>query len=602
MDIQTKDGIILRGIPDGTPDDVIKARIEKIRAESTPTPEIAKPTEKPAQKRSFGNELTRQAGITGRYLAEGLAGTAGIVSDPLAATSNMVLGTKIPRLRDATSNILDNMGVPSPENKTERVVGDMSRSLVGGGAFVKGAQVGANAASGVTKAVMEKIAAAPTAQASAAIGAGGGSGLARESGGGAGTQILAGLAGALAPAGVGVGINAIRGIKDFAYPSVGSLGRKAAGDKADDVVNALLKTRSDVPNVNLTAGEASVPANSAEFAAFQKAVSAELPSKFYGPTGIKGQQATARADAVRSFGGTEKQLKDAVDVRNTVSSKNYKDAYSADIKGDAELSKLMKNPYFKDEVGEARKLAEANGISPTKNLTEFLQYVKEGLDSKIQSATNANATAISNSTKSALLDAKANLVSWLGKNNQLYENARLSHIASSKPINQMKVGQEIERALVAPGTSAERSTAFSNKVRQAENTISKATGEPQIKSLTDGQIKVLKAIDADFKRNYDFKELATAGEKSMKERIGIPVVPPTGMFSPMLSLGRSVVNKMLGTGHQIAFRRAAKVMDNPQEMARLMKNSTPSQRKIFETLMAQRMGQAAMTSAQQGER
>jgi hypothetical protein len=34
MDIQTKDGILLRGIPDGTPDEVIKARIEKIRAES----------------------------------------------------------------------------------------------------------------------------------------------------------------------------------------------------------------------------------------------------------------------------------------------------------------------------------------------------------------------------------------------------------------------------------------------------------------------------------------------------------------------------------------------------------------------------------------
>ncbi len=32
MDIQTKDGILLRGIPDGTPDDVIKARINDIRA------------------------------------------------------------------------------------------------------------------------------------------------------------------------------------------------------------------------------------------------------------------------------------------------------------------------------------------------------------------------------------------------------------------------------------------------------------------------------------------------------------------------------------------------------------------------------------------
>jgi hypothetical protein len=44
MDIQTKDGILLRGIPDGTPDDVIKTRIAKIRAEAAPAaPELEAP-------------------------------------------------------------------------------------------------------------------------------------------------------------------------------------------------------------------------------------------------------------------------------------------------------------------------------------------------------------------------------------------------------------------------------------------------------------------------------------------------------------------------------------------------------------------------------
>jgi hypothetical protein len=38
MDIQTKDGILLRGIPDGTPDEVIKARINQIRGESSQAP------------------------------------------------------------------------------------------------------------------------------------------------------------------------------------------------------------------------------------------------------------------------------------------------------------------------------------------------------------------------------------------------------------------------------------------------------------------------------------------------------------------------------------------------------------------------------------
>jgi hypothetical protein len=38
MDIQTKDGILLRNIPDGTPDDVIKARINEIRSGQQPKP------------------------------------------------------------------------------------------------------------------------------------------------------------------------------------------------------------------------------------------------------------------------------------------------------------------------------------------------------------------------------------------------------------------------------------------------------------------------------------------------------------------------------------------------------------------------------------
>lgn len=42
MDIQTKDGIILRGIPDGTPDDVIKARIATIRG-GQPQAQTAEP-------------------------------------------------------------------------------------------------------------------------------------------------------------------------------------------------------------------------------------------------------------------------------------------------------------------------------------------------------------------------------------------------------------------------------------------------------------------------------------------------------------------------------------------------------------------------------
>lgn len=607
MDIQTKDGIMLRGIPDGTPDDVIKARIEKIRAEKSPSSVVDKipggvdkytPPQPYVKPRTVPEELARQVGLTGRAGIEGIGGTLDLLASPIRAGLNIALPKDRQIQGQTGKSIADAIGLPSPESSTERFSGDVARSMAAGGGFVKGAEALTPAVSGVTKAVMSQLASVPQAQILAAGGAGAGSGYARESGAGEGMQLAAGLAGAIAPAAVGSSINAARAVKDMVYPSVGGLGRRAAGDKADDVINAMLQTRSNVPGVKLTAGEASVPANSAEFAAFQKAAANEMPSKFYGPAGIKGQQAQARVDAVQSFGKTPADLDAAITARTATSNKNYGDAFQQQVNADPALAKMFQNPYVKDVLPEALKLAQANGISPKANLTEFLHFVKLGLDAKLQSANNASLPAISSAAKSTIQDAKENLVSWMGKKNLLYDAARVSHTSDSIPINQMRVGQELEQSLVAPATGAERAASFGNKVRQAENTASKGSGRPQIEALTDQQRKVVAAIEEDFLRNQQFKDLATAGKKGMEERIGAPVVPPTGMFQPMISAARSWVNKGLGTGHEQALRRAAEVMDNPQEMARQMQAATPAQRKILEALWAQRMMQGLVTSAE----
>lgn len=577
----------------------LAGEVRRLRG-ATPTPEPM--PEKPnVRERGYGEEALRQVGLTGRAGIEGVGGTLDLLASPIRAMINRQMPEGMKIQGQTGKAIADVIGLPSPDTPIERVSGDVARSMAAGGGFVKGAELATPAVSGVTKAVMQQLAASQPAQIVAAGSAGAGSGLAREAGGNELTQIAAGLAGAVAPAGVGSAINAARSAKDVVYPSVGSLGRRAAGDRADDVIAAMLQNRSNVPGVKLTAGEAAVPANSAEFSAFQKAAANENASKYFGPLGIKGQQAQARIDAVRSFGKTTPELDSAVAARSVTSAKNYGDAFQQQINADPALAKMFQNPYVKDVLPEALKLAQANGISPKSNLTEFLHFVKLGLDAKLQSANNANLPAISSAAKSTIQDAKENLVSWMGTKNPLYDVARASHTAESIPITQMRVGQELERALVAPATGAERAASFGTKVRQAENTISKGSGKPQIEALTDPQRKVVSAIEEDFLRNQQFKDLAMAGKKGMEERIGAPVVPPTGMFQPFISAARSWVNKGLGTGHEQALKRAAEVMDNPQEMARQMQAATPAQRKILEALWAQRMMQGAVTSAEQKE-
>ena len=188
----------------------------------------------------------------------------------------------------------------------------------------------------------------------------------------------------------------------------------------------------------------------------------------------------------------------------------------------------------------------------------------------MQTLTNPMQPAISKATKDAVLDAKAKLLTWLETKNPAYETARLEHALASKPINQMKVGQQLEQSLVAPATETERATAFANAVRQAENTVSKATSRPRIQDLTAEQRQSLDAIESEFKRNAEYARLASKGAKNLPNRIGAPELPPTGFFQPFVSAARGWVNKALGTGLEKGLERAAATMTDPKALAKAM--------------------------------
>lgn len=146
-------------------------------------------------------KIPRALGLTARHGIEGLSEIAGIVTNPMAATAN-AMGANLPRLRDATSGALDWLGLPKAETPTERVVGDASRLLSGGGGMVKGAQLAGKAVPVVTQ-----LATRPGLQASSAIGSGLAGGYVRETGGDELSQGVAAVTGGLlAPTGV-AGVN-----------------------------------------------------------------------------------------------------------------------------------------------------------------------------------------------------------------------------------------------------------------------------------------------------------------------------------------------------------------------------------------------------------
>jgi hypothetical protein len=146
-------------------------------------------------QRTLPQELGRQTGLTGRYIAEAGAGLADIAGAPVRAGLNAILpqSMQIPTVSDVAERRLP---LPTPETPTERVVGDVSRTLAATG-MTMGLAGAAQPISQAGQAVKSALTSNVGTQAASAIGGGTGVGLTRESGGGVGAQLGAGLAGSL---------------------------------------------------------------------------------------------------------------------------------------------------------------------------------------------------------------------------------------------------------------------------------------------------------------------------------------------------------------------------------------------------------------------
>ena len=158
---QMPDGRVARfEVPEGTTPEQAQSMIAAQVGEQQPEQQAA------PKEQSVMESLGRQTGLTGRYLAEGLASTAGIVSDPVAVVMNK-LGANIPSLRSSVDTLLDRAGAPKPQGGLEEAVAAPSRAL----ASVMGFG-GAGAAANLAKApnVAKVFTSSPGLQAKSAVG------------------------------------------------------------------------------------------------------------------------------------------------------------------------------------------------------------------------------------------------------------------------------------------------------------------------------------------------------------------------------------------------------------------------------------------------
>lgn len=347
----------------------------------------------------------------------------------------------------------------------------------------------------------------------------------------------------------------------------------AAGERVDDVINALKENKQIVPGSMPTAGEAAAKAGSAEFSALQAAASKFRPSEYQARVD---EQNAARIAQVRTVGQDEAALKAAEAARDMAKKGNYAAAFRTVVKADPELARMASNPYFRDALPAANKMAKASELDPKTNLTEYLDLVVKGMQDKL---TKTGEGSLGGNEKRLLTEAKNDLVEWIGKKNPDYLKARQQFAAASRPINQMQIGQELEKKLV-PALSEEapqRANVFANAVQDAPSLIKKATGQPRFQSLTEAlepaQMAAIQSVQDDLARGARFDLLARKGKGSVS-LVDIPekLETPT-IFNQVATITRAIIERAQGkVNKQLAAEIAAEML-NPVTVADSMQKS-----------------------------
>ena len=317
MDIQTKDGIILRGIPDGTPDEAIKARIKAIRAEqfvrSKPGPAVD-----PVPQ--FEREAQETLSVTP---AELIAANPVVRTLTSAAKPVLSVASKIEGLWGGTGN----------RDRTRTLEGMQER----GNAALRFGPAGT--AADIAGAFLSPVGlgALKLPQAASAMGRigqgaaiGGIAGATSDPDATLGHAATGMAMGAAIPGAVELGGALARGGRNLVDPWLPGGAKRVAGrnavlaaqkgDKLDQVIKALRTAEPDVPNAPLTAGEAAVPAQSTEFSALQEVVRPKQSTIY---NDLVTAQNDARVAAVRSVGQDKYALDTAKALRGANAEQNY---------------------------------------------------------------------------------------------------------------------------------------------------------------------------------------------------------------------------------------------------------------------------------------
>lgn len=330
-----------------------------------------------------------------------------------------------------------------------------------------------------------------------------------------------GTGGTLAGRGLVAGAKTLAALKDpFTKGGqsaiIGRTLNRFAGDRADDVIASAQAAKSSIPGVQPTLAEATLDPGMAQLS---RAPVTELTSALT-ERGISNN--AARLSALREIAGDSGKMDFFTAARDATAEKLYATAFKKGINPKAlkpaiqtRISDLMENPAIQDAMPIAQRLAKFDGVdlaNPSGSL-QGMHYLKKALDDILD---KGRQTGIGKIEARKIAETKDSLLSVMDKLSPKYREARAVYEEMSKPIAQMKVGQELYNkaapAMTDFGLPAEtRAGAFTQALRNADQTARTATGFKKATlegTMTPEQISTLTDIAKDMTRAAQAQRLA----------------------------------------------------------------------------------------------
>lgn len=451
---------------------------------------------------SAWDQLTRQIGLTARAGVTGVTGPPTMIGDALntglnygirainsahdavvsPTISELVTGRKpwIPELQmpsQAVQQGMNAVGLPQPQDATERVVQDVASSMagvspgVGVGRALARATVPAamgigSAPAPIVNAVGRGLASLPGMQVFGAAGSAAGSGIARENGAGPAGQIgsglLGGVAGAVLPSAAIGTARAIRSIPDnvrgvvqpFTNPSayVGNQLANRLGPDAQTVAENIRNAPEFVPGSAPTTAQAG---SNPTLVATEKALANTSPDFKVGLANREAANNQARWDALMGVAQDDGALQAARDARSAASAPLYNEAHQATANVGPAFMRYAQIPEMQQAMQRAHSnaaldAAVGRGVAPvwpTPNSNSIngaaLDYTSRALGDMIGEATRSGA----NSRAASLAALKNSVDNWTERYIPGVQQAKSAYAQGSVPVNTMEVGQQIANTL-----------------------------------------------------------------------------------------------------------------------------------------------------------